>query len=402
MLQRVLVVPLALALCLVLVGGGIYLGARPDLLPPPVRDALAGGEDDVALATAVDRIESDYVRPVDRSKLVDAAIDGMVSSLDDRFSAYFDPSRYDAFRDETDARFVGIGVSVQRERDGLRVNTVYEKSPARDAKLRVGELIFEAGGKQLGGLPDGRATELVRGKEGSSVVLGIRRGEGDGAKDRRVRVKRAKVSIPVVDSKLRRTANGQKIAQVAVSTFSTGVHGLLRQELEERKRQGAKGVILDLRGNGGGLLEEARLVSSQFIADGPIVSTRGRAVKSRTLMATGNALKGLGPVVVLVDRGSASASEIVAGALRDRVKARLVGERTFGKGVFQNVTGLPNDGALDLTVGRYFLPSGKGVGQVPVKPGTGLRPNVRASDDPKTPGDEAVRAGLRALEREQR
>jgi len=152
--------------------------------------------------------------------------------------------------------------------------------------------------------------------------------------------------------------------------------------------------VLDLRGNGGGLLREAVLVSSIFIEDGLVTFTKGRTKPRRDFEAEGKAIAGDIPVVVLVDRGSASASEIVTGALRDRKRATVVGQRTFGKGVFQEVQKLSNGGLLDLTVGEYFLPGGENIGK------KGVRPTVKATDDPKTERDEALPVALRSLARQ--
>ena len=162
----------------------------------------------------------------------------------------------------------------------------------------------------------------------------------------------------------------------------------------------AKGIVLDLRGNGGGLVTEAQLVASMFLADGKIVTTRGRAVKSQTLEAVGQPIAGKLPTVVLVDRNTASASEIVAGALQDRKRAKLVGVRTFGKGVFQQILPLDNGGALDITVGQYFLPSGRNLGGAGTKTGQGLKPDVVVRNNDDAEGDEQLRRALDVLAEE--
>ena len=208
-----------------------------------------------------------------------------------------------------------------------------------------------------------------------------------------MRVERARINIPVVTGRLREH-DGKKIAHIELTGFSSGAHGRLAREIKTQRKRGAQGVVLDLRGNGGGLLSEAVRVSSVFIESGLIVSTRGRAKPEQKYRATGvTAAKGL-PVVVLVDRGSASASEIVAGALNRRLTAPLVGTRTFGKGVFQEIDTLSNGGALDITVGRYYLPDGKPL------PRNGLQPDVRARDLPRTRRDEALPVALETLARE--
>jgi carboxyl-terminal processing protease len=155
--------------------------------------------------------------------------------------------------------------------------------------------------------------------------------------------------------------------------------------------------VLDLRHNGGGLVKEAQLVASAFLAEGRIVSLRGRGVEPQTLDATGDPIARSTPLVVLVDRDTASASEIVAGALQDRNRAKIVGTRTFGKGVFQEVIELRNGGALDITAGQYFTPKGRNLGGGGVKQGAGIQPDVKASDDRKTPRDEGLDRALKVL-----
>jgi len=155
--------------------------------------------------------------------------------------------------------------------------------------------------------------------------------------------------------------------------------------------------VLDLRHNGGGLVKEAQLVASAFLKDGRIVSLRGRGVSPETLNATGDTVAPKAPLVVLVDRDTASASEIVTGALQDHHRAQVVGTRTFGKGVFQEVIELDNGGALDITAGQYFTPDGHNLGGGGVKPGAGIQPDVEAVDNPKTPRDEALNRALQTL-----
>ena len=178
---------------------------------------------------------------------------------------------------------------------------------------------------------------------------------------------------------------------VELTGFSAGAHGLLRREIDQMLGKGAQGIVLDLRGNGGGLLSEAVLVSSIFIEDGEIVSVRGRSRSERTQDAQGDAIDEDIPVVVLVDGGSASASEIVTGALRDRNRATVVGTTTFGKGLVQEVERLSNGGVLDLTVANYYLPGGETITKA------GIKPQVRAEDDPKTDRDEALPTALETL-----
>jgi carboxyl-terminal processing protease len=178
------------------------------------------------------------------------------------------------------------------------------------------------------------------------------------------------------------------------SQFSSGAHAEVYAALRRLKARGAERFVFDLRGNGGGLVTEAQLIASAFLRDGKIVTTRGRDVPERTLKATGDPIVPRRPLSVLVDRDTASASEIVTGALQDRHRATVVGTRTFGKGVFQEVIELSNGGALDITAGQYFTPSGRNLGGHGVRTGAGITPDVPARDDPRTARDEALRVAL--------
>jgi|tagenome__1003787_1003787.scaffolds.fasta_scaffold20920400_2 carboxyl-terminal processing protease len=376
---------------------GIWLGGHPDALPGPLRDALVGDGDAQVVDNALDTVNGQYYREVPRDKLVDAALQGMVRSLHDRFSNYFTAKQYRDFQESTDAEFSGVGLSAREVPRGLLVDEVFDDSPARRAGIRRGDIIVAADGHSLKGRSGDASRGLIKGRPGTTVRLTfVRRG-----KRTTKTVQRATVSVPVVASHLGRLPNGRRYAQVALSQFSTGAHGELRDAIDKRLKQGAKAIVLDLRGNGGGLVEEARLVSSIFIPEGPIVTTKGRAQRTRTLMAAGGAIAKDVPVAVLVDGDTASASEIVTGALQDRRRATVVGTHTFGKGVFQEVETLPNGGALDLTVGQYFTPKGRNLGGRGVSQGAGIKPDVEAKDDPHTTRrDEALQVAERVLARD--
>jgi len=373
---------------------GIWLGGHPDNLTGFLRNPLVGDSHARVVNDAIERINSTYYRPVGRASLVDRAINGMVVSLHDRFSHYFTKAQYQSVQESTQGQFSGVGMTVQRDPRGLLVKDVYDKSPAQRAGIRGGDVIVAVNGKSLKGRSSNDSTTEIKGRPGTDVRLTWVRGR------RRVTrtVTRATLSLPVVASSLKRTPSGDRYADVALAQFSDGADRDLRGAIDKLLAKHAKGIVLDLRGNPGGLVEQARLVSSIFIPEGPIVTTRGRSEPSRTLNAAGDAIPGKIPVVVLVDRNTASAAEIVTGALKDRHRARVVGTHTFGKGVFQEVTTLPNGGALDITVGEYFTPSGRNLGGGGVRRGAGITPDVRAVDDPHTRRDEALAVAARVLQ----
>ena len=193
--------------------------------------------------------------------------------------------------------------------------------------------------------------------------------------------------------------DGEKVAYVKLASFTSGAHSQVGDATRRLVRKGAKAVVLDLRDNGGGLLQEAVGVSSVFIPEGKIVTTRGRSRPEEVFKATGDAISKKIPVAVLVNRESASASEIVTGALQDRHRATVVGTHTFGKGVFQEIKELSNGGALDITVGEYFTPSGRNLGGGGPKRGAGITPDVKAQDNDKTKRDEALDVAVRTAVR---
>ena len=382
---RHILFPLACAFVALL--AGLWLGGHPRVLPDGVRTAFV--EEDRALrAEVMSEVENDFIREVDLERLQDASIRGMISSLDDRFSHYFSPREARRFQQSVEGRFEGVGMRIEEERRGLQVVSVFDGSPAKRAGIRQGAIVTAVDGRSIAGESAEIATARIKGRPGTSVRLTLI--EPGGGARRTVEVERERIEIPTVEAKLE-TVEKNKLGVVALVTFSSGAHGELRTAIERLRAQGARGIVLDLRGNGGGLLQEAVLVSSVFIEDGVVVSTDGRNRERRTFTAEGDALDARLPVTVLVDGGSASASEIVAGALRDRARATLVGTKTFGKGVFQEIEPLSNGGALDLTVGSYYLPSGENIGD------RGIVPEVPARDDPRTRRDEALPVALRKL-----
>lgn len=379
----VTILAIAGALC-----AGLFLGGNPTYLPSELRDIFV--EDERAVrAEILDTIDDSFYKKVDEDALDEASYKGIVRALDDRFSHYFTPDEAKLFNQSVSGRFEGVGMTVREHPRGLLVASVFEDSPAEKAGIRKDDVITHVDGKSIAGEATDISTAKIKGKPGTSVRLTYRPG-GEARRRRTIEVERASISIPVVEGELV-TRRGAKVAHVRLGQFTSGAHGELRQEIERLLERGAEGVVLDLRENGGGLLREAVLVSSIFIEDGTIVSTNGRRRPERKLEAEGSALDRDIPVVVLVDGGSASASEIVTGALRDLKRATIVGERTFGKGLVQEVQPLSNGGALDLTVASYFLPGGENISD------KGIKPQVKARDRPRTDRDEALPVALDEL-----
>ena len=379
--------PLGALLVLVLLAGGIWLGGHPAYLPGGVRHTLVGDDDSQLYDEAADIIQADYYRKVDRKQLLDQSLEQAVRSLDDRFSNYFAPRDYADFQEATEGRFEGVGMTVDKVANGLKVITVYEGSPAARGGLRPGDVITHVDGRSIAGSSSEESTTKIKGPAGTAVRLTVRSPKGG---PHVITLKRAQVDIPVVRSEMRQE-NGRKTAYVRLASFTSGAHEEVGDAVRKLLKNGARGVVLDLRDNGGGLLNEAVMISSIFIPDGKIVSTKGRSRPTHVYEATGGAIDSDIPVVVLVNARSASASEIVTGALQDRKRATVVGTRTFGKGVFQEIEPLPNGGALDITVGEYFTPDGRNLG------GKGIDPDVKAEDDPDTKRDEALQTALETI-----
>jgi carboxyl-terminal processing protease len=378
---------------------GLIVGALAGLWLGTQADGLGGigeivGVEGDANDEALDVIEDSYFKQVERSRLEDASIQGMVRQLreryDDRFSHYFDPGELRRFKQSTSGRFSGVGLSVREVKRGLRVTTVFDDTPAKQAGVREGDVILAVDGRSIAGEPADVATGMIKGPPGTTVKLRVLTPSSGRA--RTLSIERAEVQVPAVQAKLRR-ADGHKVAYVQLGGFSQGAHGELRSEIERLYREGAEGLVLDLRGNGGGLLNEAVLASSVFIEDGVIVSTSGRTQPDRDYRAAGQALEAR-PAVVLINRDTASAAEILAAALAERGLAKLVGTRSFGKGSFQEVIELENGGAIDLTVGEYLTSEGRSLA------GEGIRPKVRAKDQLRTQPDEGLKRGLDVLGRE--
>jgi carboxyl-terminal processing protease len=355
---------------------------------------LAGGfsSSEGVTTDAQDLIEQNYFHQVKPSLLENASIDGMISTLkrryDDRFSHYFDPQEYRQFAMANSGQFSGVGLTVNGVKDGLRVASVLPDSPAKRAGIKPNDVIVAVNGHSLAGVSEDVAVSKVKGPPGTEVTLTIR--SAAGGEKHVVHVKRAQVDLPVATGHIAH-AGPSKVAYVHFATFSSGSHGQLSSQIESLYSKGADGLVLDLRGNPGGQVNEAVLAASLFLKKGErVLSTRGRTQGTQVYDAVGNPLPSK-PTVVLIDHNTASAAEILASALEEHHVATTVGSQSFGKGTFQKVIGLPSGGALDLTVGRYYTADGTSL------LGKGITPQVPARDKPGTSGDEALKKALSVL-----
>lgn len=335
-------------------------------------------------------IEDTYFEEVSAGALEQASIRGMIRELrrehDDRFSHYFTPEQLQRHEAATSGRFSGVGLNVTEVPRGLRVASVIPDTPAERAGLEAGDVILAVDGESIAGTPADAAAAQIKGPPGTEVELDIAPVSGE---RRSVMLERASVRVPSAQGELRQAA-GEPVAYVRFLTFSSGSHGELRETIQRLDERGARGLILDLRGNGGGILNEAVLAASVFVEDGPIVTTRSRVYGERAYDAEGEAISER-PTVVLVNRDTASAAEILTAALSDYDLATVVGARTLGKGSVQEVIELESGGALDLTIGEYVTAEGASLA------GAGLPPDLRAADDPETDRDEALDEALRVI-----
>ncbi len=382
-----LVAALVVVLC-----AGIWLGGHPAKLPEFLRDRFVDDSAGLNLE-ATELIKDNYFRPVGSSELTNSSLQGMVRELrlrhHDRFSDYFSPESLASFNDEIAGRFSGIGLTVTEAKQGLRVEKVFPDSPADKAGLESGDLIVSVEGDSIAGESSEVSTEKIKGPEGTDVTIGVKKPSG--GKVRELEIGRAQISLPNVTSKVAKVG-GRTLGYVRMISFSEGVHAQLREAVQKVEKEGAEGVVLDLRGNGGGLLEEAVLSASVFLPkDEVVVTTNSRTQGHAVYKTVGENLPKV-PLVVLIDRNTASAAEILTAALADDAGAKTVGTRSYGKGVFQQEIDLSNGGALKLTIGEYFTPDG-----VNLANSHGIHPDVRAPNLLQTKRDEGLERALEVL-----
>jgi carboxyl-terminal processing protease len=369
--RRALPLPVVGALCLVAFAIGIGIArsgsSRADPIAARVRAELEGR----------------YYRALPADVLALETVPAMIAALHDPYTQYLDPAAYRLIRGETGRRYSGVGLTLWPVAGGLGVAAV-PAGPARRAGLRPGDTVLAIDGRTTTGLAFDEALGRILGPPGTIVTLRVRRG----ALERTVQIVRRQLAAPNVRFRLIESV-GRRIAYLRLQSFRVGAASATAAVLKRLERDGASAVVLDLRGNPGGLLSQAVAVSSLFLSRGTIVSLEGAHLQRIVYRARRPGVVAARlPVAILVDRWSASSAEVVAAALHDNGRAVLVGESTFGKGLVQALRPLPNGGALKLTTAHYLTPGGLDIA------GVGLRPDVRAYDNPSTPVDDALDAAL--------
>jgi len=311
----------------------------------------------------LEKVQDEYVDEIDQAEVMDSAINGVLQSLDP-YSAYMSPKIFEEMETETSGKFGGLGIEVSMEAGVVKVITPIDDTPAARAGIKAGDYIVRINGEQVQGKTLMQAVNLMRGPIGSSIEITIRR---KGLKKAKIfKITREIIEIRSVVSK----SIDNKIGYLRLRAFNENSSNQLKKEISKlEKNNKLVGYIFDLRNNPGGLLSQAVKITDFFLNDGEIVSTRGRKSReNRKFFAKkGDRIKGK-PLIVLINNGSASASEIVAGALQDQKRAVLLGETTFGKGSVQSIIPLRNRGAIRLTISKYYLPSGKSISEVGVSP----------------------------------
>ena len=319
----------------------------------------------------LEKINEEHVDEVDQSKGMDAAINGLLQSLDP-YSSYMTPESLEGMKTETSGKFGGLGIEVNMESGLVKVISPIDNTPAAEAGIKAGDYIVKVDKVQVQGKSLMEAVDLMRGPAGSSIELTVRR---RGIKKAIIfNIIREVIEIQSVKSELL----DNNIGYIRLTSFNENSGIQVKKKIKElNKNKNLKGYILDLRNNPGGLLDQAIKISDFFLENGEIVSTKGRkSSENRKWFARKGDITNGQTLIVLINYGSASASEIVAGALKDHKRAILVGENSYGKGSVQAIIPLKNKGALRLTVSKYYLPSGKSISEV------GITPDIEVIEDP--------------------
>ncbi len=336
------------------------------ILPSSVVNAKNDLYDKIDLfGEVLENIQKDYVDNVDQSEMMDSAINGVLQSLDP-YSAYMSPELFKEMQTDTKGEFGGLGIEIGMESGVVKVISPIDDTPAAKAGIKAGDYIVQIGKEQVQGKSLLEAVKLMRGPVGTSINLTIRR--KNIKKPLEFKIVRKIIEVQSVSSKI--IGKNKDLGYVRLKSFNENSDKQFLKSIKKfEKKSKIKGYVFDLRNNPGGLLTQAINITDFFLEDGEIVSTKGRKVsETRKFFARkGDEVKGK-PIVVLINNGSASASEIFAGALKDHKRAIILGENSYGKGSVQSIIPLRNGGGMRLTISKYYLPSGKSISEVGVIP----------------------------------
>ena len=368
---------------------GVFMGicgsvfAEKDDAPAPAATETLPYEDLRTFTEIFGRIKKDYVEPVSDKKLLEDAVKGMLSGLDPH-SAYLDPEEYQELKEGTSGQFGGLGIEVTMENGFIKVVSPIDDTPAQKAGIKAGDLIIKLDDKPVKGMTLAEAVKHMRGAAGSKILLFVVREGADAPL--KITITRDIIKVKSVKNRILEKDYGY----VRISSFQSGTGEALKEALAKLKKDNKaplKGIVLDLRNNPGGVLNAAVEVSDAFMKSGLIVYTEGRIVNSqmRFSAAPDDLIDGA-PMVVLINAGSASASEIVAGALQDSKRAIIMGEKSFGKGSVQTILPTNTGSAIKLTTARYFTPSGRSIQAKGIEPDVALA-NVKLESLEKEKSD---------------
>ena len=313
----------------------------------------------------LENIQKDYVDDIDQVEIMDSAINGVLQSLDP-YSAYMSPDLFKEMQTDTRGEFGGLGIEIGMEAGVVKVISPIDDTPAEKAGIKAGDYIVKIGKEQVQGKSLMEAVKLMRGPVGTSIELTVRR--KNEKKPLEFNIKRQIIEVKSVNSEI--ISKKENIGYVRLKSFNENSDNQFLKSLKKfEKNPKIKGYVIDLRNNPGGLLTQAINITDFFLDDGEIVSTKGRKIsETRKFFAKrGDEIKGK-PIVVLINNGSASAAEILAGALKDHKRAIILGENSYGKGSVQSIIPLTNGGGMRLTISKYYLPSGKSISEVGVTP----------------------------------